>query len=122
MAKRRRSSYDDYDYGWGDFPKSKPIKPADGIQSKTKKGAFGESWWAKRWIQVLESYGIGTRLQRGRSYARGGEGLCHAIAPGDVKAHVQGSPPRPHEMSIHLPEHSAAEADNGNDAMTPTAR
>src|SRR5260221_13100717 len=105
MAKQRSSSrgHDDYDYGWGYFPRSKPIKPADGIQSKTKKGAFGESWWARRWIQVLESYGIGTRLQRGRSYARGGQGLDIAIAPGTVQAHVQGSRPRPHGRSIPLP-------------------
>src|SRR5258708_1695013 len=100
MAKRRGSSYDDF-YGY--FPSAKPIKPANGIQSKTKRGAFGESWWAKRWIQVLESFNIGARLQRGRSYARGGQVLNINITPGMVTARVQGSRPKPYDVTIQLP-------------------
>ena len=30
-------------------------------------------WWASRWISVLESLGLATRLERGRRYARSGE-------------------------------------------------
>src|SRR5260370_33270589 len=109
MAKRRSSSREDYDYGWGYFPRSKPIKPADGIQSKTKKGAFGESWWARRWIQVLEGYGIGTRLQRGRSYARGGQVRETSIAARKGPAHHQGTHHKPHETTTALPTPSHAE-------------
>jgi hypothetical protein len=50
------------------FPKSKPKAVAGGIKAQSKSGAFGKSWWAKRWIDVLESFNIGSRLQRGRSY------------------------------------------------------
>src|SRR5258708_37285182 len=99
MTKRRVSRDDDY-YGY--FPSSKPIKPANGIQSKSKRGTFGESWWAKRWIQVLESFDIGARLQRGRSYARGGQVLNITIASGIVTAQVQGSRPKPYQVTIKL--------------------
>jgi uncharacterized Zn finger protein len=117
---KRRSDYDD-DYGWGFFPKSKPIKPADGIKSKSQRGAFGESWWAKRWIQVLESYGIGTRLQRGRSYARGGQVLDITIGAGSVTARVQGSRPSPYRITIALPVLSDAEWEKAIDAMSAQA-
>ncbi|HVO42390.1 MAG TPA: SWIM zinc finger family protein [Aggregatilineales bacterium] len=118
MAKRRSSySDDDEDWGWGFFPRSKPIKPKDGIQSKSKKGAFRESWWAKRWILVLEGYGIGTRLQRGRSYARGGQVLNIAIKPGEVTARVQGSRPTPYRITIRMPRLSDIEWEKVIDAM-----
>jgi uncharacterized Zn finger protein len=100
MMAKRRSSYDDDFYGY--YPPSKPIKTAKGIESKTKRGAFGESWWAKRWIQVLESFDIGGRLQRGRSYARNGQVLNIDIQPGVVTARVQGSAPKPYRVKIQL--------------------
>ena len=31
-----------------------------------------EHWWSKRLITVLESFGYGPRLARGRGYARSG--------------------------------------------------
>jgi uncharacterized Zn finger protein len=98
MAKRRSNyNYDDF------FPVSRPIKPADGIKAKNKRGAFGESWWGKRWIAVLNSFGIESRLQRGRSYARNGQVLNVDIEPGKVTAKVQGSMPKPYSVSIQLP-------------------
>src|SRR5688572_918975 len=100
QPQRRVVYYDEFD---GYFPPSRPIKPADGIQSKTKRGAFGDSWWAKRWIQVLESFDIGARLQRGRSYARGGQVLNIHIEAGIVIALVQGSRPKPYQVTIQLP-------------------
>ena len=46
------------------FPRSKPRQAKGGIKSQAKRGAFGQSWWAKRWIGVLESFDIGARLGR----------------------------------------------------------
>ena len=45
-----------------------PRKVNGGIKAHTKRGNFGQSWWAKRWIAILESFNIGARLGRGRSY------------------------------------------------------
>jgi uncharacterized Zn finger protein len=80
-----------WDYYGGYFPPSIPRKAKGGIRAQSKRGSFGESWWAKRWIAVLESFQIGARLNRGRSYARSGQVLSIEIEKGMVRAKVQGS-------------------------------
>ena len=54
----------------------KPARPKEvkgGIKAQSKGGQFTKKWWSKRWIQTLESFDIGARLSRGRSYARKGQ-------------------------------------------------
>ena len=67
---------DDDDWGYWDRYQPRPKRQAKGgIKAQSKRGAFGESWWAKRWIAVLESFDIGARLQRGQAAAfRSGAG------------------------------------------------
>ena len=44
------------------------------------------SWWSRRFVDVLESYGLGSRMQRGRRYARAGQVLSFDVQAGeDVK-------------------------------------
>ncbi len=90
-------------YGdWG-YYKAKPRKAVKGgIKAQSKRGDFGATWWAKRWIAVLESFNIGARLGRGRSYARSGQVLSIDISQGAVKAEVQGSSPRPYSITIKV--------------------
>jgi uncharacterized Zn finger protein len=78
------------DFGWGYYKPSRPRATAGGIKARTRSGAFGKSWWARRWIEVLESFNIGKRLGRGRSYARGGQVTDIDISEGKVRAKVQG--------------------------------
>jgi uncharacterized Zn finger protein len=85
---------------WGRFKPSKPRPAKGGIRAQSKKGQFGQSWWAKRWIAVLEGFDIGARLGRGRSYARNGQVLEINIGKGLVRAKVQGSRPKPYEITI----------------------
>ena len=100
MARRRhRGGWGGWG-GWPSFPKSTPIEAKGGIKAQSKKGSFGESWWAKRWIDVLHGFNIGARLDRGRSYARRGQVLSIEIEPGQVQARVQGSRPRPYDVTI----------------------
>ncbi len=91
---------------WGGFrdyfPPSKPKRVEGGIKASTRSGKFGESWWARRWIEVLESFDIGSRLDRGRSYARKGQVLSIDIKKGLVEAKVQGSQPRPYQVTIKI--------------------
>ncbi len=88
---------------WGYFPKSQPREAKGGIRAQSKRGALGgESWWARRWIAVLESFNIGARLGRGRSYARSGQVLSVEIAKGEIAARVQGSRPAPYRVTIGM--------------------
>jgi uncharacterized Zn finger protein len=87
---------------FGFFKRSRPRKAKGGIKAQNKRGAFGTSWWAKRWIAVLESFHIGARLQRGRTYARGGQVLLIDVAKGKVTAKVQGSRPKPYDVTIQV--------------------
>ncbi|MDQ0285425.1 putative Zn finger protein [Desulfofundulus luciae] len=66
------------------------------------KRGFGATWWGRRWLEVLESFGWDTRLRRGRAYARAGNVLEIDIKPGVVSARVQGSRPRPYRVSIEV--------------------
>lgn len=100
MARRRWQRYDNYDYGY--FPPSTPLEAKGGIKAQTKRGAFGSSWWAKRWIAVLESFNIGARLGRGRSYARKGQVTSLEVDTGSIKANVQGSRPRPYAVTVQV--------------------
>jgi uncharacterized Zn finger protein len=89
---------------WDDyfFPKSTPRKAKGGIKAQSKRGAFAASWWGKRWQQVIESFNIGARLGRGRSYARSGQVLGIDIRKGIIQAKVQGSRPKPYAVDIEL--------------------
>src|SRR5574341_2073368 len=89
-------------WDWGYYKPKPRIKAKGGIKSQSKRGSFGESWWAKRWIATLESFNIGARLGRGRSYARSGQVLSIDISKGEVKAKVQGSSPKPYSITIKV--------------------
>ncbi|MFQ5939940.1 MAG: SWIM zinc finger family protein [Alphaproteobacteria bacterium] len=96
-------------YDYDDFYKpSRPLAAKGGIRAQSKRGRFGESWWAGRWIETLESFDIGARLHRGRSYARRGQVLSIAIEKGAVSAVVQGSRPRPYRVEIKIKRLSVA--------------
>jgi uncharacterized Zn finger protein len=73
-----------------------------GLRARSARGQIGESWWSKRFLAVLESFALGSRLTRGRSYARAGQVLSLSVAPGLVKATVQGSRPKPYDVRIGL--------------------
>lgn len=97
------SRYYDY-YRWYEPTRAKEVK--GGIKAVSKRGAFADKWWGKRWTQVLESFQIGARLSRGRSYARKGQVADIDINPGEVSAKVQGSRATPYLVSIKLKTYS----------------
>ncbi len=85
--------YYDYEY-------TRPLEAKGGIRAQSKRGDFGASWWAKRWVQALENFSLGSRLARGRSYARRGQVVSIDVGPGAVEASVQGSRKWPYRVSI----------------------
>jgi len=73
------------------------------LESKPeKRGQASRPWWASRWISVLDSLGLASRLERGRRYARSGRVLRLDIEPGRVEALVQGSRYEPYRVRIRL--------------------
>jgi uncharacterized Zn finger protein len=107
VARRRFG----HDADWHDRfpPPSRPIEVAGGIRAQTKRGRFAESWWAERWIAVLESFDIGARLTRGRAYARRGQVLSIDVDKGIARARVQGSRPKPYEVTVKIRPLQASE-------------
>lgn len=112
--------YESYDDFWFYEP-STPIPVVGGIKAKSRKGAFGSSWWAKRWIGVLETFGYGSRLQRGKTYARQGQVVSIDLAVGRVKAKVQGSRSTPYTVSLKITPLSDGEWNRAIDAMAQQA-
>jgi len=88
---------------WGDFGNyGRTRRVKGGIQARSRRGAFGETWWGRQWMETLESFGMESRLARGRSYARSGQVLTLEIEAGGVRATVQGSQPKPYTIRIRL--------------------
>jgi uncharacterized Zn finger protein len=85
---------------WDEWPPARPIRVEGGIKARSKRGAIGEQWWSRRFIGVLESFGLSGRLARGRSYARAGQVLDFTLSQGKVTAQVQGSRVRPYQVRI----------------------
>jgi uncharacterized Zn finger protein len=77
-----------------------PIQVEGGIKARSKRGAIGEQWWSRRFVEVLESFGMSGRLARGRHYARRGQVLEFELGQGVVRARVQGSRPMPYQVRI----------------------
>lgn len=82
-----------------------------------RKGEFGSNWWAKSWNNVLERFGYASRLQRGRTYARGGNVLRCSIKTGEVLGSVSGSRARPYKVSISIKPLTAVQWDKVIEVM-----
>jgi uncharacterized Zn finger protein len=85
---------------WRDWEPSRPLPVEGGIAARSKRGAIGETWWSQRFIALLDSFGVGSRLQRGRNYARRGQVVELDVEPGIVIAKVQGSRYTPYRVRI----------------------
>ena len=93
---------------WRDWEPSRPLPVDGGIAARSKRGPIGETWWSQRFIALLDSFGVGSRLARGRNYARRGQVVELEIEPGVVLAKVQGSRYTPYRVRIRaktLTEH-----------------
>lgn len=87
---------------WGYYEARKPKEVEDGIKAKSKRGPIGEKWWSKRWVALLESFKMGARLGRGRSYARKGQVVSIDVQKGAVRSKVQGVRSNPYDVEIRL--------------------
>ena len=118
-GRRARSPAPRRDGWWP--PSSTPIPVEGGLQARSRRGAIGDTWWSQRFIAVLESFGMGSRLQRGKRYARTGQVLSMEIAPGQVTGSVQGSRTRPYRVFIETRALTKSEWDAVESAMASNA-
>lgn len=101
MPRRR------WDDPWQKYPASKPLPAEGGLATSKQRGAMADTWWSQRFTEVLESYGLGARMQRGRRYARAGQVLSLQVRTATIAAQVQGSRRTPYLVTISLPEPTA---------------
>ena len=85
------------------FEPSVPRPVEGGLATSKQRGAMAATWWSQRFVQVLESYGLGARMQRGRRYARQGQVISLDVEAGLVTARVQGSRATPYRVEIAWP-------------------
>ncbi|RRR78154.1 MAG: metal-binding protein [Candidatus Viridilinea halotolerans] len=102
-------------------PTYRPRSTSDELGFHSQPGEFGESWWAQRWIDVLESFGLGSRLNRGRIYARGGSVLSLEAHEGAIVGRVQGSRSLPYKVTIAVIPLSNAQWERAIDALAAQA-
>lgn len=97
-------------------------RPAkDGIRARSQRGEIGESWWSRRFVAALKEVTDGSRLARGRSYARSGQVMGLKVEPGEVSARVQGSRPAPYRVRVRVRPFTGAEWDRAERALAEQA-
>lgn len=111
-------AYDDY-YPFHEA--SRPLPAEGGIEARSRRGAIGETWWSRRFIDLLESFGVGSRLKRGRNYARSGQVVELEVEHGVVLAKVQGSRHSPYRVRIRFQALSESQWRRADKAMASQA-
>ena len=85
---------------------------AAGIRAQESRSGGARTWWARRWVEVLERMGLGARLGRGKHYAVSGQVTGMRFEGPHVEAQVVGTRPDPYRVTIdfRVPEGAAREA------------
>jgi len=88
--------YDDF---WR-YPRKKTKTKA---QTPSQRLKFGQTWWGGQWLNALTHIDYDNRLPRGRAYAGNGSVLETKISGNNITSKVQGSRPRPYNISVSVP-------------------
>jgi len=99
------------------YPASKPIPTESGIATSKQRGTMAATWWSQHVVELLDSYGLGTRMQRGRRYARQGQLVSFEVQRGLLVAQVQGSRRTPYVVTVAAPAPSEAQWSAVEEAM-----
>ncbi|MHB6909469.1 SWIM zinc finger family protein [Streptomyces sp. DB-54] len=89
---------------------------------RTGSRTFATTWWGRAWVDALEASTLDAgRLSRGRTYARKGMVGPVTVAPGVLRAEVEGSAPWPYDAAVHLRVLTDAQWDTLLDAIAAQA-
>lgn len=105
--------------GW--YPPSRPRAVEDGLKARSTRGGIGTSWWSRRFLDVLETFAVGGRLARGKTYARKGQVMALEIHPGRITARVQGSRRKPYDVAIAFAPLTTADWERVETALSEQA-
>jgi uncharacterized Zn finger protein len=74
---------------------------------------LGRTWWGSAWVDALEQRARldPNRLPRGREYARSGAVGELVLAPGEVRARVQGRLSQPYDVRVRVRQYGENEWD-----------
>ena len=84
-------------------------RSVSGIRAQETRSGPGRSWWARRWTEIVEGMGLGSRLGRGKNYAVSGQIVAMEIDGNSVCAKVVGTRPDPYDVTVtfRTPEDAA---------------
>ncbi len=112
-------------YDWrnelDDYYTSGPLPAKNGIKARNARGEISTTWWGKRWLETLNGFGLGSRLERGRAYARRGQVTSLKVNVGSVSARVQGSEVTPYRVTIQLEPFTALQWEEIFDILSEQA-
>ncbi len=84
------------------YKPSRPRAVAGGLRADVSTQRGARSPWSRRFLEMIEGFGLGPRLARGRSYARSGQVRELEVVPGAIRASVQGTQPLPYVVEINV--------------------
>ncbi len=87
---------------WSSSKFKDPIEVAHGIKLNKAIAELGNNWWSRRWLSIIEDFGLGVRLQRAKMYASRGQVISIIIENGIVRGSVQGSDEEPYRVIIAI--------------------
>ncbi len=69
-----------------------------------RDGRFGRTWWGRAWVEALEERARldPSRLPRGITYSRSGNVGDVLVAPGEVRASVEGRMREPYQVRVRV--------------------
>jgi uncharacterized Zn finger protein len=83
-----------------DFAPRMPLSVRGGIRVQSNRSGFARKWWSRQWLLILETFQIGARLGRGRSYAYAGQVASLELEAGRICARVQGGDASAYDCEI----------------------
>lgn len=102
---------------WGYYRRTKRREVKGGIKLQSRRGESAQSWWGRRWNEMLYQYIDEGRLSRARTYARRGQVISVDTRDGVVRGTVQGSMRHPYESVIRVGQLSKEEWGRVADAL-----
>ncbi|MBI4645085.1 MAG: SWIM zinc finger family protein [Bacteroidia bacterium] len=113
MQKIITMSYWYYNYNY-----RKARRPKKTSTTPVQRKKFGQTFWGQHWLNSLKGIDYSNRLPRGSAYANNGSVLSHEISGNKISAKVQGSMPKPYNVTVEVPVFTQSEKEKLTGILT----